>query len=90
MLCESCIKKKNKLIGKKINEIISPRSKDEIKFKATLVHSLSLTQIKKQLVKSVKGLMQKNHMKMRKMERFRLLITNLLVLKIYYIFQIQR
>lgn len=81
---------KKKLIGKKLNEKISPRNKDEIKFKARLVHSLSITHIKKELVKSVKELMRDNHMKMRKAERFCLLITNLLVLKIYCISEIQR
>lgn len=49
--------KKKKLIGKKRNENISPRNKDEIKFQARLAHSLRITHIKKELAKSVKGLM---------------------------------
>lgn len=81
--------KKKKTNWQKKNENISPRNEDEIKFKARLVHSLSVTHIKKELVKSVKELMRDNHMKMRKTERFCLLITNLLVLKIYCIFEIQ-
>lgn len=74
------------LIGKKPNENISPSNEDKIKVKAKLVHSLSISNVKNKLVKSVKGLMSENHMKMRKRERFCILITNLLVLKTYCIF----
>lgn len=79
-----------KLIGKKTNKNISPSNDDEIKFKARLVYSLSIRHVKNKLVKSVKGLMSENHMKMRKRERFCSLITNLLALKTYCIFEIQR
>lgn len=79
-----------KLIGKKTNENISPSNEDETKFKARLVHSLNRSHVKNKLVKLVKGLMSENHMKMRKRDRFCILITNLLVLKIYSIFEIQR
>jgi len=79
-----------KLISKKPNENTSPSNEDEIKFKARLVQSLTVNHVKNKRVKSVKGLKSENCKKMRKRERFYILIANLLVLKIYCIFEIQR